>query len=200
MNVFPDETLINRLREEAAQAENRGQLTEKQLSSIYEHQWFLIFVPKELGGAGLSLPEALELEECLAKIDGSLGWTVTLCSGAGWFSGFMEPEVNKAVFNHPKTCIGGSGAPTGVAIPEKNGYRINGHWKFATGAPHLSHFTANCVLHQQGKEVLDAEGKPVLLSFIFERKEVVLKNDWHPMGLIATASHSFSIKDHWVPK
>lgn len=200
MNAFPNEAETLLLRQEAPGAEDRKRLTRAQLNIIYQRRWFLIFVPEELGGAGLSLPEALMLEECLARIDGSLGWTVTLCSGAGWFAGFLNPEINSEVFSDPKACLGGSGAPTGKAILENGGYRISGTWHFATGTPHLTHFTANCIIIEGGKIAENTDGSPRIASFIFKKEEVNPTENWHTMGLKATASHSFTINNLWVPE
>src|SRR5690606_933558 len=87
---IPD-TLIHQLRESSAGAEAAGQLTERQRSLIQRERWFRMFVPRALGGLELLLPEGLQLQEGLARTDGSLGWTVTLCSGATMFAGYMEP-------------------------------------------------------------------------------------------------------------
>src|SRR5689334_7252695 len=77
----------------AREAEMPGDLHPRQLTLIHEQKWLRIFIPKSLGGLGLSLPEVVGLEESLAWVDGSTAWVVTLCAGAGWFVGFVEPGV-----------------------------------------------------------------------------------------------------------
>lgn len=121
-------------------ADERGILSQEQLEIIYHEKWFKLFVPKENGGLELSLPEGLETEEELACIDGSLGWTVTLCSGATEFIGYLSPHVSEKVFTDEKVCFGGSGAVTGTAIETEDGYLINGSWKYATGCTLLHSF------------------------------------------------------------
>lgn len=188
------------LRNESRLAAVAGSLTPVQLDLIYRHKWFHLFVPKTHGGLELSLPEALQVEETLAAIDGSLGWTVTLCAGAAWFAGFLDQALAGAIFSDPKVCVGGSGASTGAAVKTSSGFRISGQWRFATGAPHLTHFTANCQLQdERGNVVLDPDGSPAIKAFIFKREEVEIIPDWRGMGLTATASHSFRLKDVAVP-
>ena len=80
------------LKEEAPLAEKTGRLTDKQLEIIYARKWFNLFVPKNLGGLELDLIEGLKTEEEIARIDGSLGWTITLCAGANAFAGYLAPE------------------------------------------------------------------------------------------------------------
>lgn len=183
------------LQREAAGAEAGGSLTEKQLDLIYKKSWFKLFVPKEYGGLDMELPEALRLQEALARLDGSLGWTVTLCAGASWFVGFMDQRAAQQVFSDPLVCFGGSGLATGTARRNGEGFVVNGDWKYATGAPHLTIFTANCQLVDESGPILDGDGNPVIRSFYFLRNEVEIIEDWDAMGLKATASHSFRVKE-----
>ena len=190
---FLPEATLNEIRLHASAAEGLQQLHPRQLELIYDNNWFRMFVPTTLGGLGYTLPEALRTEEALAWADGSTAWVVTLCSGAGWFAGFLDPKVASTMFADGKVCVAGSGASGGTAEVHADGYVINGEWKYASGALHATAFTANCVITQNGNPVRDDEGKPRIRSFIFFRNEVQLSKNWHTMGMIATASHGFRI-------
>ncbi len=185
---------------EAPEAEAAGRLTERQLEIIHDAGWFRMFVPRECGGLQLPLPEALLLEESLAAVDGSLGWTVTLCSGAGLFAGFVQAGLRDLMFRDPRLCIGGSGAPSGTAERVAAGWRVSGHWHFATGTPHLTAFSTNCRIMENGRPITDAEGNEQIRSFLFLPEEVSPRDDWNVMGLRATASRSFRIDDLVVPE
>ncbi|TZF82041.1 acyl-CoA dehydrogenase [Pedobacter sp. BS3] len=187
------------IRQYAAQAEQRGSLHSKQLELIYRQQWFKLFVPNVYGGLQFNLPDAIKLEEGMSWADGSFGWTVTLCCGAGWFGGFLSPDIAEKIFADRDVCLGGSGAPTGTANITSTGYEINGQWKYATGAPHTTWFTANCVITEENTPVLNADGSPLILSFIFKKDEVELVPAWSSIGMVATGSHSFAIKKLHVP-
>ena len=191
--------IASRLQTQAAQAEANGHLTNGQLEIIYNHRWFKLFVPRCYGGLELTILEGLRVEEELARIDGSLGWTVTLCAGANLFVGYIQPSAAQTVFSDPQVCLGGSGQASGRAVMDNGGYRVSGKWHYATGAPHLTHFTANCLLEQSnGELLLDAEGKPVVRSFFFQKEEVRVVENWPAFGLKATASHSFELDEVWV--
>lgn len=184
----------------AAQSEELGELHPDILEIAYEQEWFKLYVPVAYGGPGKKLPEILRLEEDLAYVDGSTAWTVTLCSGAGWFAGFLNEELAKEVFADRKVCFAGSGAVGGTAQKTDNGYRINGHWKYASGALHATIFTANCVLQDQnGNDVLDEQGQQVIKSFILKRDEVEIQSGWSYFGLVATGSHAFDVHHIVVP-
>jgi len=195
MDNYISPTLIAHLRSEAAEAEKIGRLTNNQLATIYREKWFNIFVPKTYGGLALDLLEGLKLEECLAWIDGSLGWTVTLCAGANLFVGYLDPKLAQALFKAGDVCLGGSGKTSGIAKVIPGGFLLNGEWSYATGAPHNTAFTANCVIAENGTMKRDAYGEPIIKSFLFLRDEVSVLNDWDAMGLKATASHTFKVND-----
>ena len=188
------------IRNNAAEAEKLIRLHDRQLEVIYRENWFNLFVPKIFGGLELSFPEALRVEEALAWADGSTGWTVTLCSGANWFIGFLDAGAGKEIFANPKVCLAGSGKVTGIAKITDNGYEVSGLWKYASGAPHATVFTANCVIEKNGVFLKDDFGNPLVKSFWFWRSEVIIHEDWNCMGMIATASHSFEVKRLQVPE
>lgn len=168
-------------------------LVSNQLEMIYANNWFNIWVPKEYGGEEYSFEDGLTLLEELAYHDGGLAWTVTLCSGANMFAGFIEPSIAKEVFSTEKVCFGGSGKTSGKAIWKDDNYVVSGMWSFATGAPHLSHFTLNAPIYDGDILRLDADGKPVVYSFFVPRDYVLVHYDWNTFGLECTASHSFSL-------
>lgn len=184
----------------ASLSEEMGELHPQILEQAYQEQWFKLFVPEIYGGPGKKLPEILRLEEELSEADGSLGWTITLCAGAAWFAGFLNPELAQEIFADRKVCFAGSGAIGGTAIKIHDGYLINGHWKYASGALHATIFTANCFLkNEDGSDLLDQEGNPEVMSFILKRDEVEILAGWSYFGLIATGSHAFEVHDLVVP-
>lgn len=191
---FISSELTDRIKNYSAYAEMLGELHPKQLETIYEERWWHLFVPKEYGGLELSLIEALQIEESLAWIDGSLGWTVTLCAGANWFIGFLSPEIARQVFSNSKVCFAGSGRPSGIAKVMESGYEVTGCWKYATGAPYATVFTANCFVEENGMLLKDKNGEPIVRSFWFKKEEVIIHKDWNSTGMIATASHGFEVK------
>ncbi|WP_295653183.1 acyl-CoA dehydrogenase [uncultured Mucilaginibacter sp.] len=183
---------ISAIRDNAAQSEKDGKLLPAQLQLAYEQQWFKMLVPWVYKGLELSLPEEVRLIETLSWADGSLGWTVTLCTGAGWFGGFLDPALCEKIFADPEVCLAGSGAPKGTAIIDGEGYRISGSWNYASGALHATHFTANCIMHTP-------DGKAEVRPFIFEKSEVTVLPAWNYTGMVATGSHSFEVNDLYVP-
>src|SRR5689334_13367864 len=122
----------------AAAAEAARFLLPDQQALIHQHGWLKMLAPRTAGGAEMPLPQVVRLEEAIAEADGSVGWVVTLCAGAGWFAGFLSPVLAREVVAAPGLCLAGSGAATGVAERTAEGWRIEGRWAHATGAPHAT--------------------------------------------------------------
>ncbi len=183
----------------AALAEQTGSLPDIWLQEIYDQKLFKIFVPKVLGGLEMDLIAGLRLEEELAKSDASLGWTITLCAGAGWFVGFLKKSLREVIFSDPKACLAGSGHVGGKADFSEGSYKVSGHWTYASGALHATHFTANCVLLENGKSMLAPDGKPKVAAFLLKKDEVEILDGWNYMGMIATGSHAFKTDKIIVP-
>lgn len=166
-----------------------------------ENLWNL-WVPKTYGGLELPFTEGLEKLKALAKIDGSLGWTVTLCSGANYFIGNLKNEVAQEIFLKPETpvCFGGSGGVFGIAEQEGDSFKISGKWRYATGAPYLTHFTLNARLIKNGEELKNPDGSPKVRSFLVPKADVHIIEDWNTMGLKASVTHSFEVKEKVLNK
>lgn len=190
-----DPTLIDTIQDNRIKSIQQKQLTKELLEIAYREKWFKIWVPKEFGGLELALIEGCQFLEDLAYWDGGLSWTITLCSGANMFVGFIDREAAKRAFSDPKVCFGGSGKVSSKAVEVEGGYRVSGIWPYATGAPHLTHFTANAAVFVDGNN----EKSFAFKSLFIPREQVLIHYDWNTFGLEATASHSFSVDNLFVP-
>jgi alkylation response protein AidB-like acyl-CoA dehydrogenase len=189
------------IAEHAAQADLDGWLRPAQQALIHERGWLRMLAPRAAGGLEAALPDVVRLEESIARVDGSMGWTVTLCAGAGWFAGFLAPQLARGILATPKVCLAGSGAPTGYADREDReeaGWRITGLWDYASGAPMATHFTFNAILREHGQPLLDAAGNPRIQAFVVPAALVDIVPRWRSIGLRATASHAYRVSSQWV--
>src|ERR1700748_3097823 len=152
------EQVIEILREEAFLTEEQRYLTAKTLEIIYREKWLQVLVPKVCGGMEYGLPQAVQLFEALAYVDGNVGWCVNLRAGGNMFSGYLEQQTARKIFDSAATWCAGSGAIHGIAKETDGGYILNGRWKYASGANHASHFTANAFLSDKNGNETHKEG------------------------------------------
>ncbi|MBZ5857672.1 acyl-CoA dehydrogenase family protein [Flavihumibacter profundi] len=186
---------VREIRKYAGEAEMLQELHPAQLAIIYQQNWFRLLVPGRFNGLGYTLPKVLQWEEALAWADGSVGWTVTLCAGAAWFIGFLDSELVATVFNDPEFCLAGSGNNSGIAKKNGDAYEITGYWNYATGASLATAFTANCFIEENGIQLKNPDGSPRVQSFLFLKNEVTIHKNWHTMGMIATGSQAFEVRE-----
>ncbi len=176
-----------------------SEVSPKIMNSIHQERLLQIWVPKIYGGLGLRLNEGLSVLFDWSKINGSLGWMLTLCSGANFFSRNLKPNIAGELFANSKTCFGGSGMIGGTAEKQNDGiFLINGLWHFATGAPHLSHFTLNAALTENGKPLLNESGSEIIRSFVISQDDVEIIPNWKSMGMKATGTYSFKVNNAQV--
>lgn len=187
-----------RISQFAAAADTGGFLHPVQQALIHRRGWLRMLAPKAAGGAELPLPAVVRLEEQIAAADGSMGWVVTLCAGAGWFAGFLPPALAGEIVGTRRVCVAGSGAPTGFADIDGEGYRLSGRWDYASGAPMATHFTLNAIIREHGQPLLDDAGAARIRAFIVPARDVQVVPSWHSIGLRATASHSYRIDGRWI--
>ncbi|HSI89880.1 MAG TPA: hypothetical protein VK927_02135 [Adhaeribacter sp.] len=173
--------------------EKTGNLQPEVLDIIYREKLFKLFVPEEMGGLNVPLPEAIKLFEEAAFLDGSFGWAVTIGSGGGFFSAYFQPEVSGNLFGPEKAVVAGSGHPSGTALKVDGGYQVSGQWKYCSGANYATIFTATAFIPQPN-------GEPEMRAFAFDREQVQIIPDWNTFGLKATGSHSIKIENAFVPE
>lgn len=181
---------IDILRNRSREAEQNKQLHPAQTQLLHDMGWLKALVAKDYGGLEWAVPQIVSFEEAIGWADGSAGWVFTLCSGAGWFSGFLHMDFAKSIFSDQHVCLAGSGAVSGVAKQiNGNHFLVSGSWQYASGAPFATVFTANCFIEEEGK----------VKAFCFLRDEVATHKTWNSIGLVASSTESFSVSDLVVP-
>lgn len=191
---------VDMIRRNTFVMEKNAGLNEEVLSLIYENKWLRLLIPKVCDGLEWDLPKVVTLLEALAWADGNVGWCVNLGAGANMFAGYFSKNIAQSIFNSSKVWCAGSGAITGTAKKTSGGYIVSGHWKYASGSLHATHFTANAWLLNENNQHIQEDGEPVFRSLIFPMESVTILDTWKVTGLKATSSNDFKIKEAFVPE
>jgi alkylation response protein AidB-like acyl-CoA dehydrogenase len=186
-------------RDSAAEGDRLARLPKHIVRALVQHGLFRLWIPRRCAGFELDLPEALQIYEAAAHLDGSIGWAVMIGSGGGLFAAYLEAATASAIFARPEAVIAGSGAPDGRAQREKGGYRVTGCWHYASGAHYATTFTANCLVMEEGKLVFADDGKPLIRAMAFEPPQVAILPVWDPIGMRGTGSDDFEVRAAFVP-
>jgi len=182
------ESIREKVRAQAAEIEKMGTLPDELLQFAYEEKLFKCFVPKELGGKMLELPEAVRVFQEASAMDGSFGWLVAIGSGGNAFVPNFKEETCRELFSPKEAVIAGSAHSTAIAVKEENGYRVTGKWRYCSCAPYASMFTANSKL----------EGSLDIVTCIFTPDQVEIVKDWDAFGLKGTGSHTIRVENAFV--
>src|ERR1700722_17493578 len=194
--------LLDFLFDQSAVAERQGRLTDACISALANANLFSLLVPKCLGGAELWPTEALDIIEKLSCADGSTGWVVMATQVSIASCGaYLAPAAAKEIFRGHIPLIAGQGAPAGRADADSGGYRLNGDWSYGSGLLHSEWVHTGAVVHEDGA----VRNYPGLLSadtriFIVPIEQVELRSNWDVMGLRASGSVDYSIRNLFVPE
>jgi len=187
-------------RDSAAEGDRLARLPKYVVRALIQHGLFRLWIPKRCAGFELDLPEALQIYEAAARLDGSIGWAVMIGSGGGLFAAYLDASTANAIYARPEAVIAGSGAPDGRAQRERGGYRVSGCWHYASGAHYATTFTANCLVMEGGQLVFGPDGKPLVRAMAFESPQVAILPVWDPTGMRGTGSDDFEVRDAFVPE
>lgn len=163
-------------------------VTPEIIQEFIEHKLFKCNLPKNLGGLDWNLVQTLDFIEVSAFNDGSLGWLLQIGNGGNYFASSFPIDVASEIFGDPKTVIAGSGAPLGVAQKVEKGYKITGKWPYCSGSDYANWFTMNCKI----------DGTDQITSFITQRNQIEIVEDWDTLGMRETSSNSIQAKDIFI--
>src|SRR6266581_2443056 len=129
--------LARRIRARADEIEAARQLPADLVMELANARLFKVAVPEAEGGLGADVLTALRVIEEVARADGSTGWCVAMGANTFRQSAQLSPEVRRELFfSDPIGVSAGSARERGRAVAAPGGYRVTGHWFFASGCMH----------------------------------------------------------------
>jgi alkylation response protein AidB-like acyl-CoA dehydrogenase len=182
------------------QTERDRQLPAALVARMADAGLFRMLVPREFGGAELDLASYVRVVEEIARVDGSAGWCVMICSNSAVASGYIAPSAAREIFgSDPRVIVGGSFGPRGRAVATDGGYRLSGGWTMASGSSHCTWFTAGATVYDGDRPRRRADGTPETLVAFVPRREVRVLDTWYVGGLRGTASNDWEVAGAFVP-
>jgi indole-3-acetate monooxygenase len=195
--------LAPQLRARVTEFEAARRIAPDVISTLKSIGVFRMLTPRSHGGLEIDLPTALDVIATIARIDGSLGWTVMVGSGAGLFAPLLPRETYDDIYRTgPDIIIAGSTQPVGTAEAIAGGWRINGSWPFASGCDHADFMLGICVTTKDGEPLSQAAGEAEPsppFGFLLPARDWQIEDTWHASGLKGSGSHHIAIKDTIVP-
>lgn len=159
--------------------------------------FYRMFVPTTLGGLEVAPAIGVEVFETLARADASCGWVAFIGATSGTALVRLPEQAGRRIFHAPETLITGVFAPSGRAVPEDDGFRVNGRWQWGSGSANADWILGGCQIVPDGEG--PGDGTPATHMLLFPRADVELLDTWHVSGLRGTGSTDFEVRDLYVP-
>ena len=159
-----------------------------------------MFLPRSMGGPELDPLAVFYAIEEISKADGSIGWATMIATDVSLALGWLPAEIGRQLCSYPANFRGaGSLRPLGYAYPENGGYRIRGHWNFASGIDHANWLYCPCIVMDEDKPQLTEAGTPKVRAMLVPSDQATIQDTWSVVGMRGTGSQDFGLDDVWVP-
>jgi 3-hydroxy-9,10-secoandrosta-1,3,5(10)-triene-9,17-dione monooxygenase len=152
-----------------------------------------VLQPKRWGGYEMEVGTFHDIQIALAEGDMSTGWTYGVLGAVTWFLGLIDDRVAQEVWGGDKSVlICSSTMPAGKATAVDGGFRLSGHWRYASGCEH-------CDWALLGGMVVAENAAPDWRFFIVPRWDYKTVDTWQVAGLQGTGSIDLILEDVVVP-
>lgn len=190
--------IADRLRDQAAEAEEIGKLTDETVALMKTAGNIRLLQPKKHGGLEVHPREFAETVMATAALDPAAGWINGVVGVHPYQLAYADPAVAAEIWAEDvDTWVASPYAPQGVARPVDGGYIFNGRWQFSSGTDHCEWIFLGALLG-------DDEGRPVMppqmLHMILPRADYqIIEDSWNVVGLRGTGSKDVIVRDAFVP-
>jgi 3-hydroxy-9,10-secoandrosta-1,3,5(10)-triene-9,17-dione monooxygenase len=179
-------------RRSLEQKQRRGILAET-IAEMHAAGFFRVLQPRRWGGYEMDLGTFYDIEIALGAGDMSSGWTYGVLGVVSWFLGVMDDRSGQEVWGHDTTTlICSSTMPAGKATPVDGGYRLTGHWRYASGCEHCGWALLGGMVHAEN-------AAPDWRFFLVPRRDYQTVDAWQVSGLQGTGSIDVILDDVFVP-
>ena len=178
----------------ADETEHLGKMTPQVVQAFRDTKLFWMNVPVEFNGEDFDMHTRLDVLEELSRADGSTGWAFMAIAGyVGYTAVGCGEDAVKTLYGDPDDLklVAGMANPVGSAIPVPGGYRIDGRYRFGSGAPHADWIAAGAVI--------EGGGGAQICGFV-PTNRIEFQGNWDVLGLAGTGSVDYQVPEQFVPE
>ena len=199
--VSASTALLPLIRESRSEMESQRRLSEAVVRGMDDAGIFKAYYPKSLGGLEVDPLTFMEVVEEISRADSSAGWCAMITGDAGNLAGRLEHKVAAKLFGQPADVrIAGSVIPRGEAHQVDGGFRISGHFTFASGIDYANWLVCHSIVFGDNGPKMTDEGVPQTVIAFLPKEEADLRETWTAAGMCATGSHDFHLHGIFVPR
>jgi 3-hydroxy-9,10-secoandrosta-1,3,5(10)-triene-9,17-dione monooxygenase len=187
--------LVPRLRERASRSEAARSLGPETIDDLHASGVLRILQPKRWGGMELDFVAYVDLAYELARGCASTSWNQVNLVIHHWLLALFDERAQGEVWGeNPQALIAAAIAfPQGHGRRVEGGFVVSGRWNFSSSVD-IAQWNLLAVTVREGEKVVDHR------LCLVRRPEYEIVDDWHVMGMCATASMTVVAKDVFVPE
>jgi alkylation response protein AidB-like acyl-CoA dehydrogenase len=186
----------------AGRIENDRQIPPDVVEAMHAARLFRMLIPTSIGGEEVEPATFFHVMEAIAGADASVAWCLGQNSGVSMAAAYLDPKVAHEMFGDARATVA-TGAPSAgaKAIVTDGGYRVTGHWQFASGSRHSQWLGGHAtVCEPDGRPRLGPNGKPLeQRTMFFPKSKAKITDTWQVIGLRGTGSDDYEVNDLFVP-
>lgn len=174
-----------------AQATEQARRVSTEVTELFHAAgFFKLMQPARFGGYEYGFTAFIDVISELGRGCTSSAWGCSLGAIHQWLVGTFPEQAQQDVWGgDPSAIVCGSYAPAATAERVDGGYRVNGHWKFASNVDNSQ--WALLGVHFPPEE----KGRPPSAGFLLApRSDWTIEDNWHVAGQAGTGSKTVVIE------
>ncbi|OIJ16797.1 acyl-CoA dehydrogenase [Anaerobacillus alkalilacustris] len=203
------EDIVKPFHGRAWEYDQKASFPVENIEDLKRNGYHTLTVPKKYGGSEISLLELVQLQETIAKSDGStalsIGWHMGIVKHLGekqtWkeeiYKRFCEDVLHNGALLNNAASERATGSPTRGGKPETTAVRNQDCWVitgtkiFTTMAPFLDYFVVSAQIHNSGE----------IGNFLIHKscKGIRIEETWDSVAMRGTGSHDLVLSEVEVP-
>jgi 3-hydroxy-9,10-secoandrosta-1,3,5(10)-triene-9,17-dione monooxygenase len=185
--------MIPALAARALEQRRMRRILPETIAQMQSAGFFRVLQPRRWGGYEMDLGTFYAIEIALGEGDMSTGWTYGVLGVVSWVLGlFDDRAAQEAWGTDASVLICSSTMPAGKATAVDGGFRLSGHWRYASGCEH-------CGWALLGGMVGAENAAPDWRFFLVPRRDYRTVDAWQVAGLQGTGSIDVILDDVFVP-
>ena len=179
------------LERHATENEATQRLNQEVVDALVDSGVYRMWIPRELGGIELGPVDSIQTLANVAYSDPAASWVLMATALAtGTTGAYIGADAAAVIYSDEGFgLIAGQGTKSCTATTTEGGYLLSGDWQFASGIKHARYIHTAAVIQETGEPRI----------FTLPVGEAEYTDNWDVLGLRATGSIDYSIREVFVP-
>ena len=179
---------LDTVAEHRVWAEAQGRLADPVVSALLSAGIARLFLPESLGGLEVDPMVCAAVTERIARVDSAAAWFVMVANSARLIAASWPQALVEFLFDDdPDVIVAASGNRPFNAVPQGDGFIVNGVNSFVSGCHHARWLLSPALV---GDEVR---------MIVLPMAEYEIIDNWHALGMRGTGSNDVRATAVWIP-